>query len=220
MSFREERRMAIIADNNHFRRLGLNLFLKRNEVTHGFEKVYDGYAIKFCSELEQYRSATIIGNHTAPTSLRISNILRRQNNNINVFRVLFSDIIGLRKLQRHLIISPNTIIVSADISFHSLQELSLNWTESFNTDAFNHVKFSHNEVTIMKDWAKTINNNIMKGEPNGENKKFCYVSNRLKNRFSIFNRNALYKLWSTCNSYNTPKEPISNRSTLAKYNKS
>lgn len=184
-------RIIVIADKLHYRYIGLNdLFYKKFDGNPDVD-VFDHYNEKKITRRGEYRNALVIGNQRFDEMERTNQLLLANNSDIIVYRIFFSDVIKLRRLKRHLVLSPYCIVVSSDISNRDLFMLSHSWLGCLDKEKFAYVRFNSHERQLLQYWEEITHGRIPAGL-----KEIAYsVVSRLKRKMDIRSEYSLYLLW-------------------------
>ncbi len=184
-------RTIIIADTLYHRYVGLSGIFYKKFNGNPVVDVFDHYNERKLTRKAPYRNALIVGNQSEQQMERTNKLLLANNSDIVIYRIFFSDMIKLRKLKRHLVITPYCIVVSSDISNRELFTLSHSWLSSVDKESCVFVRFNPHERQLLQYWEETMHGNIPVGL-----KSIAYsVISRLKRKMDIRSEYSLYLLW-------------------------
>ena len=186
-------RLIVLDDANYFRRLAVeslfaNFFPRDNHVVVMSIEEAKELLMMYC---RRYREVVVIG---TPSCLTVKDMVRHCRNVNQGMRLrffLFSDMLGLPQLNKHLVVSDSVIFLAADISRESL----IHFLERRNTlqlDGCVAVKFNGNDESVIALWRRELSHNL----PYSRMTTRDYNHSRiLKNRLDIYNEYALCLLW-------------------------
>lgn len=187
-------RSIVIADSLYHRYVGLSHTFSREFDVDPSVDIFDSYNAKKIARKGCYKNALVIGNHSTSEMEKINQLLLRNNSEIVIYRILFSDVIKLRNLKRHLIISPYCIVVSGDISSEELLALSQSWLSSLDKDCCVSVRFNQHEKRLFRRWEYAVYGDISPENSKLDDADYS-ISSRLKRKMSIRSEYSLYLLW-------------------------
>lgn len=185
------RRIIVIADTLYHRYVGLSDIFYKKFNGNPVVDIFDHYNEKKITRKGAYRNALVIGNQSLQQMEQTNHFLRANNRDIIIYRIFFSDMIKLRKLKRHLVISPYCIVVSSDISNRDLFTLSHSWLGSVERDDCVFVRFNPHERQLLQYWEEAMHGHI----PSGLRNMAYSVISRLKRKMDIRSEYSLYLLW-------------------------
>ncbi|MGL4860060.1 MAG: hypothetical protein ACRC5A_10060 [Enterobacteriaceae bacterium] len=125
-----------------------DLFASQSDFNQG-DRLYD-FNIKRIMHRPPYKRAVIVGNPDAQEAAVIRHYLQRNNKQMEIQKILFSDVIGTASLGRHLLIHQNTLLVSAGCSGQEVIRLSRHWLSAIRREHYGIVRFSQREQLLLQ----------------------------------------------------------------------
>lgn len=184
-------RTIVIADTLYHRYVGLSDLFYKKFYGNPVVDVFDHYNERKLTRKGPYRNALIVGNQSLQQMERTNKLLLENNRDIVIYRIFFSDMIKMRKLRRHLVITPYCIVVSSDISNRELFALSHSWLSCVDKENCVFVRFNPHERQLLRYWEETMHGSIPV-----ELRSMAYsVISRLKRKMDIRSEYSLYLLW-------------------------